>query len=77
MHPDERTRGMGTLLYKHLFKALTEEDIHRAYAGITLPNNASVAIHKKFGFQKAGLFTKAGRKFGKYWDVLPCDTIFH
>ena len=31
MHPDERTRGLGTLLYKHLFKALTEEDIHRAY----------------------------------------------
>jgi phosphinothricin acetyltransferase len=70
LHPDARTQGLGTRLYTRLFEALEGEDIKRAFAGITLPNPASVAIHLKFGFTKVGVFTKAGRKFGKYWDVL-------
>ena len=45
------------------------EDIHRAYAGITMPNDASVALHTKFGFRQAGYFTEQGRKFERYWDV--------
>jgi phosphinothricin acetyltransferase len=49
---------------------LQGEDIKRAYAGITLPNDASRAIHAKFGFKEVGVFTQAGRKYGKYWDVL-------
>jgi len=70
LHPEYRSKGVGTLLYTELLGKLANEDLHRAYAGITLPNEASVAIHKKFGFKKAGVFTEAGRKFGKFWDVL-------
>jgi phosphinothricin acetyltransferase len=68
--PDACGRGVGTMLYEALFAALGGEDIHRAYAGITLPNDASVALHKKFGFKERGHFTEQGRKFDKYWDVL-------
>jgi phosphinothricin acetyltransferase len=48
---------------------LKGEDIHRAYAGITLPNEASVRIHEAFGFRRVGTYAEVGRKFGKYWDV--------
>jgi phosphinothricin acetyltransferase len=60
---------MGTELYSALFAALTEEDLHRAYAGITLPNPTSMALHRKFGFRSIGVYREVGRKFGKYWDV--------
>ena len=62
-------RGAGTKLYAELFKSLEAEDVHRAYAGIALPNPASVALHERFGFKRVGHFTEQGRKFERYWDV--------
>lgn len=67
--PDTVGRGIGSALYSALFDAVASEDVHRAYAGITLPNPASVALHERFGFVQAGLYTEQGRKFGRYWDV--------
>ncbi|MGH7985753.1 MAG: GNAT family N-acetyltransferase, partial [Candidatus Binataceae bacterium] len=34
-----------------------------------LPNAASAALHRRFGFKSVGIFTANGRKFGRYWDV--------
>ncbi len=62
-------RGIGKSLYAALFDAIAEEDVHRAYAGMTIPNPASFALHATFGFRQVALFTEQGRKFGKYWDV--------
>ncbi|PBC63141.1 GNAT family N-acetyltransferase [Streptomyces sp. Tue6028] len=67
--PDAGGRGIGTLLYESLFDALAGEDLHRAYAGIALPNEASVRLHERFGFQHVGTYREVGRKFGRYWDV--------
>lgn len=67
--PDAGGRGVGTILYKALFEALADEDLHRAYAGITLPNEASVRIHERFGFQRVGVYEEVGRKFGTFHDV--------
>ncbi|MFJ9615674.1 GNAT family N-acetyltransferase [Streptomyces noursei] len=67
--PDAAGRGVGTLLYTALFAALADEDVHRAYAGITQPNEASGRLHARFGFRPIGTFTEVGRKFGRYWDV--------
>ncbi len=66
---DATGRGIGTSLYEFLFAALVEEDLHRAYAGITMPNPVSVALHRRFGFEHVGTFAEQGRKFGRYWDV--------
>lgn len=66
---DAQGRGIGSALYSALFAALEGQDLHRAYGGITMPNPASVALHERFGFTRAGLFTEQGRKFGRYWDV--------
>jgi phosphinothricin acetyltransferase len=62
-------KGIGTRLYSVLFVALKDEDIRRFVAGYTLPNPASAALHKRFGFKPVGVFTENGRKFGRYWDV--------
>ncbi|WP_406477163.1 GNAT family N-acetyltransferase [Streptomyces platensis] len=67
--PHATGRGIGTLLYKALFEALAEEDVHRAYAGIAQPNEASHRLHTRFGFRHIGTFTEVGRKFDRYWDV--------
>lgn len=67
--PDAGGRGIGTLLYKALFEALADEDVHRAYAGITQPNEASRRLHTRFGFLPVGVYREVGRKFGMYWDV--------
>ncbi|MFD7294833.1 GNAT family N-acetyltransferase [Streptomyces sp. NPDC059897] len=67
--PDAGGRGVGTLLYKALFAALSGQDVHRAYAGIAQPNEASARLHARFGFRHAGTYREVGRKFGQYWDV--------
>jgi phosphinothricin acetyltransferase len=67
--PDATSLGVGSAMYAALFDALAGEDVHRAYAGITQPNDASNALHEKFGFKRAALYSEQGRKFGRYWDV--------
>ena len=67
--PESVGRGAGSRLYEGLFKALEGEDVHRAYAGIALPNPASIGLHERFGFKRVAHFTEQGRKFGRYWDV--------
>ncbi|MFI7099835.1 GNAT family N-acetyltransferase [Streptomyces sp. NPDC050161] len=67
--PHAAGRGIGTLLYRALFAALADEDVHRAYAGIAQPNAASTRLHTRFGFRHIGTYTEVGRKFGRYWDV--------
>jgi phosphinothricin acetyltransferase len=62
-------RGVGSALYGALLEALEADDVHRAYAGIAMPNPASVRLHERFGFRRVGYFSEQGRKFGRYWDV--------
>ena len=70
LRPEEHGRGLGTRLYAVLFEALGGEDVHRAYAGITLPNPASIALHARFGFRECGTLGEVGRKFDRWWNVL-------
>ena len=62
-------RGIGRALYQTLFESLAREDINRIVAGVTLPNDSSIALHRRFGFKPVGTFSSNGRKFGRYWDV--------
>jgi phosphinothricin acetyltransferase len=62
-------RGIGSRLYAALFEAIAGEDIHRIIGGYTLPNAATLALHERFGFKQVAVFSEAGRKFGRYWDV--------
>ncbi len=67
--PSATGRGIGRRLYSALFDLVGNEDIHSMIAGITVPNDASVALHERFGFKLVGLMHAVGRKFGQYWDV--------
>jgi phosphinothricin acetyltransferase len=67
--PDATGRGIGRALYGALFDAVRDEDINAFIAGITLPNEASVALHERFGFTPAGVMHAVGRKFDRFWDV--------
>ena len=67
--PSAVGHGVGSALYSALFEALQGADVHRAYAGVALPNDASLALHRRFGFTEIGTFGEVGRKFGKWWDV--------
>jgi phosphinothricin acetyltransferase len=67
--PDAVGIGVGRRLYEALFRAIHDEDLERAVAGITLPNPASLALHARFGFGWVGTFSRVGRKFDRYWDV--------
>ena len=70
LHPEWHRHGIGTRLYQALFDALASEDLHRAYAGIALPNQGSIALHERFGFRQVGTYDEVGRKFERYWSVL-------
>lgn len=67
--PHARGRGIGTALYRALFDSLADEDVHRAYAGVAQPNEASARLHERFGFRHVGTYREVGRKFDRYWDV--------
>ncbi len=69
LDPEHLGAGAGTALYTELFKRLADCDLHGAYAGITLPNDASERLHEKFGFTQIGIETEVGRKFDRYWSV--------
>lgn len=69
LRPDEVGHGLGRALYEVLLDALAGADVHRAYAGIALPNPASIALHERFGFRVVGTYREVGRKLGRYWDV--------
>ena len=69
LDPDAHGAGTGTRLYRTLLEVLGSEDVHRAYAGLSLPNPASVALHERLGFREIGTYREVGRKFGRYWSV--------
>ena len=67
--PGALGQGIGFKMYNALFAGVAGNDLHGAYAGVTLPNEASVALHQKLGFRKIGVFEEVGRKFDRYWSV--------
>jgi phosphinothricin acetyltransferase len=66
LHPELRSQGIGSALYGALLDQLRSQDVHVALAGIALPNDASVALHRKFGFKEVGVFEEYAFKNGNY-----------
>ena len=67
--PSATGRGLGAALYTALLDVLGHEEVHRAYAGVALPNDASEALHRRLGFRVLGTYTEVGRKQGRWVDV--------
>jgi phosphinothricin acetyltransferase len=66
---DVHRRGIARRLYAELLPRLATQGYCQAFAGITLPNDASVGLHRSLGFEPCGLFKRAGYKFGAWHDV--------
>ncbi|MEV7095395.1 N-acetyltransferase family protein [Amycolatopsis sp. NPDC051045] len=64
-----RRTGAGRALYEALFERLRERGFHRAFAGMTLPNDASAGLHRALGFEPAGVYRRVGWKHGAWRDV--------
>jgi phosphinothricin acetyltransferase len=67
--PSAQRQGVGKALYLALFDALIARGYCNAYAGMTLPNDASAALHRSVGFEPIGVFRRVGYKFGAWHDV--------
>jgi len=61
--------GIGRALYSSLFAILALQGFYNAYAGITLPNAASISLHESLGFQPIGVYPAVGYKLGVWHDV--------
>ena len=65
----QRRTGMGRALYTALFGILVRQGYFKAYAGVTLPNPASVGLHEAMGFTPVGVYRGVGFKLGAWRDV--------
>jgi L-amino acid N-acyltransferase YncA len=66
---DSRRCGVGRRLYVRLFEQLVGLGYFQAFAGIALPNAASVALHESLGFEALGVYRQVGFKHGAWHDV--------
>ncbi len=64
-----RGQGVGRRLYAALLAELARRGFHTAFAGIALPNPASVALHEALGFRHLGTYREVGYKFDRWHDV--------
>lgn len=69
VRPGHHEKSIGTKLYEALFEEIKKGDFHVVIAGISLPNEVSVKLHEKFGFEKVAHFREVGRKFDRWIDV--------
>lgn len=67
--PDAARQGVGERLYRALLDELRSQGIHTVIGLIALPNEASIALHEKLGFEKAAHLKAVGRKFDHWIDV--------
>lgn len=69
LDPDYVALGIGRQLLSPLLDAVRSEGIHRAYAIITIPNEASVGLHEALGYRHVGTLDEVGFKLGRYWST--------
>ena len=67
--PLAQRTGLGRGLYTSLFRILVLQGYYKAYAGITLPNSASVGLHEAMSFKPVGIYRGVGYKLGSWHDV--------
>lgn len=68
--PNYHGRGIATMLYNKLMNLLSYQGFHHIYAFISMPNESSVALHNKLGFERIGLYENSGFKHGKWYSLL-------
>lgn len=70
VHADARGRGLGAALVKPLFDLAAATGKHVMVAGIDAANPASIRLHERLGFERAGMLREVGTKFGCWLDLV-------
>jgi len=64
-----RGRGLGRALYVPLLACLSLQGYRTQVAVVTLPNAASLALHRSLGYATIGIFRAVGWKLGRWHDT--------
>jgi L-amino acid N-acyltransferase len=64
-----RGRGIGALLLAAVIERARAQDYHTLIGGIDAENAASIALHRRFGFEPCGRVRHAGFKFNRWLDL--------
>ena len=72
-----KQKGIGSKLYEKLFEELSRMDVHAIIAGISLPNEASIKLHERFGMEKVAHSREVGFKLNRWIDVGYWELINH
>ena len=77
MYLSTESKGLGNVskLMKHLIDECRKRQYHCIRACITQGNEASFALHARFGFKQVSLFKEEGRKFDKWIDIIDYQLI--
>lgn len=76
VHPDHLGEHTGHTLYARLLPTLQKQGFRAIVAVITIPNPASEALHRRFGFTEVGRLSRVGWKFGRWYDVAYWQRLF-
>ena len=62
-------KQIGSKLYAELIRLLKETDLHTVLGVLTVPNEASINLHEKFGFEQVAHLKEVGLKFGEWQNI--------
>lgn len=68
--PGSEGSGLGTTLYRSLLTEAAARSFHRAYAVIALPNDPSIGLHRKLGFEEIGVLDDVGYKDDRFHSTM-------
>ncbi|WP_052143625.1 GNAT family N-acetyltransferase [Wocania ichthyoenteri] len=66
---DSHGKQVGTKLYAELLRLLKEINLHTVLGVLTIPNEASVKLHERFGFEQVANLKEVGLKFGEWQNI--------
>lgn len=75
LRPDAKGRKLGSRLMETLLADCRRRGYRALIACITEENTASVAFHKRFGFEQVSCFKVVGQKFGRWLDVVDLELV--
>lgn len=75
IHPQYCGKGIGEKLMAYLMDVCRQRKFHAVIACITYPNDASIRLHEKMGFEKRSHFHEVGMKFNKWLDIVDMELI--
>ena len=62
-------QGVGSLILGRMVEVAADSGFHTIFARINASGEASIALHRKWGFELVGIEREVGRKFNRWHDV--------